>query len=251
MVAKRKPSQAPSKAAAYELLTKLETWLRVSPGSAGSSYLASRSEIEAVCDGLRRSLEWDLARDHYLDLRTRYAAGIEAMRTAAKNGEHRRGQVDAFARAMGIVTGGGKRTSNLSIAERNAIVRKYVDLITVDGFVIADVEDALWASGWHKEGAEKPAAPQRESRPKLPERPVVKAPIRAVEAVHVLAEWCAWHFASPQAVRTFLVRERERLRSERAELAVSRKPHDLERLRRLPPCDYRVAGADSISRYRG
>lgn len=229
-----------------DLAQELEAWDQATANRENRSLRLSEHKQAVVRQALRDALEFSFVRPHWLSLQTRFHRAKLSMR--GKKGRYRS---DAFARAMGVVKTGGRRSPDLSRDEADLVVWKYWELISVDGLIAYCDTSMMWASGFEAgvRSGNRNEAVKTDFAPVQHPRPVVKAPISPAEAVAVIADWFQWRFAgSRQAVRLFLERERTRLRRERTQIEGSEDPGDQLRLTTMPPGDFRIPGRATLNR---
>jgi len=231
-----------------DLAQELEAWDQATANRENRSVRLSEHKQYVARKALRDALEFSVVRPLWLSLQTRLARAELAMRD--KKG---RARVDAFAREMGVVQSGGRRSADLNREGAELVVWKYIELITLEGPVLYVDPKMLWASGREEQRHSNQGAQAMdvEFLPIEHLRPIVMGPVQPVEAVTVIADWFAWRFSgNPQAVREFLERERKRLKRERSQLEGSRKAADRTRLEAMPRCDFRIPGRTTVVRGR-
>ena len=203
----------------------------------------SPRQIEIIRSALHDALRFSVVLPQWLALQTRLARARLAMR-GKPSPEH----VKVFARKMGVVDTKGRRSETLIPEEAEYVVYRYWELTCTDRLITHVDDTTMWASGFRAqvEARPHPAQIRPDFDPIQHPRPVVTAPVSPVEAVMIIRGWFPWAFASPQGVRAFLERHRNRLREERKRLRRSRLPADRARLAALPPPDFPIPGRRTI-----
>jgi hypothetical protein len=231
----------------HDLANDMEGWLLVTKGRPDAFRRFSREQVRQIARGLSEAARWEQIKPEWLEQKTRLARAREAMR-------YRKGRdrVDAFAREMGVVTPGGKRSSGLTRDEAHMIVDQYVSMTTTENALVSFVDPtSYWASGFAAEAEQSGGIMVPIPPSALPPRPVVKTRIPTVEALQVIADWHHWRFQGvPERVRRFLGTERRRLREERLRLRRSRREEDRRLLSTLPPDDFEIPAKRTLELHR-